>query len=393
MSSELNDIQRSLIDHIPNYFIFWKDLEGKYLGCNKAFAELAGQKSPKDLLGKTDYDYWPKNESDAFVANDKLVIASMKPQLNIEEPQTTPWGEKIVLSTTKVPFTDKQGNLQGLLGICENVTPQKEAAQKIVEANEKLKRANKVKSEFIRNISHDIRTPLGGIQLILQALSDNNIPTSEISEYACLGLDSSKKLMELFDQVIEVSEKEYFDFEDTVIKFDLYKLLQDLRQTYDIVAKHKGLVLDTECAENVARYWEGKHVRLHRILMNLLSNAFKFTNKGYVKLSVAIAQEEGEKTLLHFSVTDTGIGIPEENHEAIFEPFSRLHPSFENQYKGSGLGLHLVKDYVEKMGGEIYVKSQECQGSIFTCIIPFKRCLDEYTILCASDNASQQVQR
>lgn len=370
-SAQLN-LQQSIIDHIPNHYIFWKDKNSVYLGCNAALAHALGLKSSSEIVGKTDFDLpTTKEESEKYRADDKEVMNSKKAKLNIEEPQTLPDGTKRILLTSKVPLFDQKGNVYGVLAIYSDITQQKLNEQNLIEAHHKIEQTSKVKAEFIRNISHDIRTPLSGIQQTMQALSNNKIPEEQISEYAFSAWEASNKLMELFDQIIDVSKKEHFDFEDRVVKFDLYKLLQELRETYEVVAKHKGLELSIENSAQVPQYLLGKNLRLHRVLMNLLGNALKFTEKGSVKLVIEKSQEKGENVVLRFSVIDTGIGIPEDKYETIFEPFTRLTPSFQGQYPGSGLGLHVVKDYVKKMQGEIYLESEPGHGSMFSCVIPF----------------------
>lgn len=367
-------LQTSIIDHIPNHYIFWKDKNSVYLGCNTALASSLGLKSTTEIVGKTDFDLpTKKEESVAYRADDKQVMDSKQPKLNIEEPQTLPDGTKRILLTSKVPLLDENGESQGIVAIYSDITQQKLNELKLMESNQKLEKLSQVKSEFIRNISHDIRTPLAGIQQILRAIHDGTLPEEDFAEMAFSGWEASNKLMDLFNQIIDVSKKENFDFEDRIVKFDLYKLLKELYKTYEVVAKHKGLKLEIEYSENVPHYLKGKHWRLHRILLNLLGNALKFTEKGSVKLLVEKSQESNDDIILRFSVIDTGIGISKEKHEAIFEPFSRLNPAYQNKYQGSGLGLHVVKDYVEKLKGEIYVESDVGEGSMFTCILPFKR--------------------
>lgn len=367
-------LQKSIIDHLPNHFIFWKDKNSVFLGCNQTFATGAHLNSPADVIGKTDYDLpWSKEESDRYILDDQQVMASKQPKLNIEEPQTLPNGKKIILSTSKMPLFDTDGDVCGILAIYSDITEQKLNEIKLLEANKKLEKSHQAKSEFIRNISHDIRTPLSGIQQTVRAISDGRIPEEEIPEFAFAAWEASNKLMNLFNQIIDVSKNEHFDFEDQIVKFDLYDLLENLNETYKVVAKHKHLVFEIEYSDSMPRYLLGKHLRLHRILMNLVGNALKFTEKGSVRLVVEEAQHADDKCVVRFSIIDTGIGIPVEKQDVIFEPFTRLTPSFQGQYPGSGLGLHVVKEYVEKMQGEIYVESAPGEGAMFTCILPFKR--------------------
>ncbi len=367
----------TIINNVP-HFLVWKNTNSVFLGCNKKFADTLGLKSPEDIIGKTDYDFpWTEEQRAAYVADEKEIIRTGKPKLDYEETQTQKDGSTRVMLVSKVPMYDERNRISGVLIIYSDITERKHLEENLKKAKEESERANKAKSEFIRNISHDVRTPLAGIQQATRLIAEGKTPEADSAEYAYAAWEASKKLMGLFNQIIDVSKKEYFDFEDRIVKFDLYKLLQGLRETYEVVAKHKKLKLEIECAEDVPNYLLGKHLRLHRVLMNLLGNALKFTEKGSVRLLVEKAQESDDKILLRFSVIDTGIGISEEKHDAIFEPFSRLNPSFEGQYPGSGLGLHVVKDYVQKMQGEIYVESEEGHGSIFTSILPFKRSILE----------------
>lgn len=370
---EARYLQDSLIDLIPNYFIFWKDKQSVYLGCNAAYATHAGLKSADAIINKTDYDLpWSRKESDAYRLDDQCVMKSRLPKLNIVEPQTLADGKKIVLLTSKVPLINNKGDVYGILGIYFDITEQKNAEQKLIDTNKKLEMAIRSKSEFIRNISHDILTPLSGIQQITRMIAEGNVVKEDIPKYAFQASEASTQLMNLFDQIIVVSKEENFDFEDKIVKFDLYHLLEDLKKTYSIVAQHKALQLDIEYKEDIPRYLLGKQQRLHRVLLNLLGNALKFTEEGNVKLLVENPKNTDNTIILRISVIDTGIGIPADKHDAIFEPFSRVQPSYQGQYMGSGLGLHIVKEYIEKMQGEIYLESEPGHGSIFTFIVPFK---------------------
>lgn len=367
-------LQDSIIDHIPNHYIFWKDRNSVYLGCNTALALSVGLKSSAEIVGKTDFDLpTTKEESEFYRKIDKEVMESGQSRLNIEEPQTLSDGTKRILLTSKVPLFNDNDEVYGVLAIYSDITQQKLVEQNLIEANKKLEQAIQVKSEFIRNISHDIRTPLSGIQQATQMIAEGKIPEIEIKEYANSAWEASKKLMDLFNQIIDATKKEDFAFEDRVIKFDLHKLIEDLDKTYQIVARSKDVTLDINCANDVPQYLLGMNLRLHRILMNLLGNALKFTEKGKVKLHIAKMRDIDDKVILKFSIIDTGIGIPEDQFGTIFEKFTKLKTSFQGHYTGYGLGLFVVKEYVEIMQGEIYVDSKPGQGTTFSCILPFKK--------------------
>jgi len=375
--------QDSLIDHLPNHYIFWKDRNSVYLGCNKALAAALGFKSSTEIIGKTDFDLpTTKEESEAYRADDCQVMRSKIPKSNIEEPQTLADGKKRILSTSKVPLFDEKGKVYGVLAIYSDITHQKLIEQDLLETNKKLEQTLKAKSEFVRNISHDIRTPLSGIQQATHLIAQGETAKEDIAEYAFAAWEASNELMALLNQIIDVSNKEAFDFEDKSVKFDLYQLVDALNKTYQAIAQNKGISLTINYSPKVPQYLIGKNMRLHRILLNLLGNALKFTEHGKVKLEIKATQQSKEKVTLQFSVIDTGIGIPKEKFGEIFEKFTRLHPSYQGQYPGCGLGLHVVKEYVEKLRGEIYVKSEIGHGSVFTCLVTFKcpRVADERPI-------------
>lgn len=355
---------------------YWVDREGTVLGCNNMQATLYGLTSPEDLIGKNIYYLgellgWPNDICEKVRKNDLEVMSTGK-NISFEEEALINGQHKVFLSY-KTPLTDEKGSVLGVFGFSIDITDRKKSEIAVQNALKMAKDANTTKTEFIRNMSHDIRTPLSGIQQTMRAISEGKIPEPDIPGYAFSAWEASKKLMELFNKIIDVSKNETFDFEDTVVKFDLYDLLIGLQKTYSVIALHKKIDFMIEHTPNVPQYLLGKHFRLHRILMNLLGNALKFIEKGSVRLLVEKADESDGSVVLRFSVIDTGPGISQDKHAMIFEPFSRLTPSFTGQYPGSGLGLHIVKEYVNKMQGEIYLESSLGEGAMFTCVLPFKR--------------------
>ena len=173
------ELQESILNQLPNYFIFWKDTEGKYLGCNHAFAKLAGQKTPEELIGKCDYDYWSKDESTSYVADDNQVMKTLKPKLNIEEQQTTPWGERIILYTSKAPLIDEKGEVYGILGISCDVTQEKLIEENVRETNLKLENICEAFTEIVSAVNPDIQAHLSEILQNSQIISENITPNAK----------------------------------------------------------------------------------------------------------------------------------------------------------------------------------------------------------------------
>ena len=225
--------------------------------------------------------------------------------------------------------------------------------------------ANQAKSEFLMNMSHDFRTPVSGIstmsKFIFEKLKDEK--TKELQK---LVVDSSAQLMEIIDQILGyyqlLHDKKQFSSE----KIDIVKLLEDMVSFMSAKVKEKGLSVSVECAYP-AVYCVGDSVMLHRVLLNVFSNAIKFTDEGYVKIKVCKADDENK---IMVEIADSGIGMESSQLESIFEPFYRVESPFTAKYSGIGLGLSHVKLIVEKLRGSVSIKSTPGTGTVFNLIFP-----------------------
>ncbi|MCD6056072.1 MAG: two component system histidine kinase [Gammaproteobacteria bacterium] len=389
-----------VLSRLPSY-IFWKDRDCTYLGCNKTYSDSVGLPSPREIIGKTDYDLpWSKEESDAYRADDQEVMRMNRPKINFEEAQTTAEGKKITLLTSKVPLTDDNGEVIGILGIYNDITELKSAQNLLIEAKDKADIANKAKSEFIANMSHDLRTPMTGVLGMIEILRDTikkaaNLikPNStlslddyrstfetlliQIEEYASIAKTSSVTLINFFNEILEVLQLETTRSLPKPAIFNLPNLIQKNVDLFLSMATHKKITLSYRIAESVPIYVESIYSYLDRCLSNLIGNGLKFTEKGYVKILVTLEDEKktykaGDFTTIVIRVMDSGIGIPNDKFDTIFENFSRLTSSYDGIYPGTGLGLYTVKRYVEAMGGEIKVNSEIGKGSCFTLRLSLK---------------------
>ncbi len=398
LEQENNQYVEQLIDHVP-HFLFWKDINSVFLGCNRNFARSAGLITPKDIIGKTDYDLPWFEQAALYQKDDKNVIASSQPKLDIEEEQTTFDGKKIVLLTSKVPLLASTGEPCGVIGIYTDITELK-------KAKEKAEVASKAKSEFIANMSHDLRTPMSGIlgalensHNILKTLLPQLIDHAEItdtpsfrneliqklkiiSEFSKGGYESSRALMDLFNDILQTLQLESGRKQPVLSKsFDLPALIQRTINLSKLIALEKKLNLSLEIADRVPRYVHSLPHPLSRTLLNIINNALKFTKQGTVTVQIDLVEKEdkkpvthipGDQIILRFRVTDTGMGIPKDKFETIFEPFTLLIPAYRGLYQGSGLGLYAVKRYVEQMQGHIDLESELGKGSCFTVTLPLK---------------------
>lgn len=366
-------MQNSIIDSIPNHFIFWKDKNSVYLGCNEAFASSLGLDSTSQIIGKTDYDLpTTKEQSDAYRTDDKLVMESIKPKLNIEENQTLANGENRTLSTTKVPLFDGQGSVYGVLAIYSDITERKKMEFSLEKAKNEAEIANRAKTEFIANMSHDIRTPLNGM-VGMSKLLQNKIQGVEERQYVDWLNESTEQLLELLNSILDVvSADNISELNLREESFDLRKSIQCIVDLEFPALKMKNLELTIEIDDEVPAYIHGDRSKLYSILLNLLGNSIKFTEAGHIKIRVKLLGEISEKMQLEFSVIDTGIGIHDELQDKIFDRFYRANPSGKGGPSGFGVGLHVAQKYVELLGGKLKVLSQLGSGSTFYFVLSMK---------------------
>jgi two-component system, OmpR family, aerobic respiration control sensor histidine kinase ArcB len=357
------DFIHDLLDQIPAA-IFWKNTESVFLGCNKYFADFAALPSAADIVGKMDYQLpWGAFQGDLYVQDDQQIIASKQAKIGIEELQTLANGDEIVLLTNKLPLFSKQGKVVGVLGIYHDITTRKKMELALEKAKNKAELANRVKMEFIANMSHDIRTPLNGV-VGMSKLLENKVRDPEQKQYARWINESGEQLLSLLNSILDVVSSENISERDAREElFDLRECIQDIIQLERPTSILKGLDLRIDIEESVPQYIVSDRTKLHRVLLNLLGNAIKFTQQGHVCVEIKCLQTQDKKVCLRFAVIDTGIGIPEEHQKSVFDRFFRGSPSYKGVYSGYGVGLHIVQSYVKLLGGEIKLTSQADIGT------------------------------
>ncbi|WP_218814136.1 ATP-binding protein [Rickettsiella endosymbiont of Dermanyssus gallinae] len=364
-----------LLKRLPVH-VFWKDKEGEYLGCNELFAHNLGLASVEAVIGKTDYDFPVKKEdSDAYRRDDKEVMESRIPKLNIEEEQTFPDGKKIYLLTSKVPVVDKNNEVIGILGVYNDITEKKKAEQALKLAKEKAEVANEAKTEFLENMRHDIRTPLSGIVGCAHLIQTQSNNPKKVAEYATDLVDSSNALLEFLNKILESIQIATGEIPLLKKKFSLYKILDQVVRLNKPQADVKNLNLHFDYDENIPPYLLGDPIRIQRITLELVTNALKYTDKGEIKVSTRLIENKKREVIIELCVSDTGMGIPRDKHHEIYTRFTRLTPSYQGIYPGTGLGLSVVKQFIDELGGEIQLDSQPNQGSTFRCFIPLQEAL------------------
>ncbi len=356
-------ILRTMIDNVPD-LMYVKDRESRFLVANDSVAQIMGGKTPDDLLGRNDFDFYPKEIAMPFYQDEQLLFHSGEVLLAREESCTDPQGNTVHLLTTKVPLRDQNGDVVAIVGIGRNITRRKEVEARLELARKEAEAASRAKSEFLANMSHEIRTPLNGI-LGMTELTLGTSLTSEQRDYLDTVKLSSDALLNVINDILDFSKIEAGKVELEAVAFDLRDAIEATMKTLSLHADEKNLELLCEIAPGVPDIVLGDHNRLRQIMVNLVGNATKFTTVGEVSLKVQVESQDEKDCVLHFTVTDTGIGIPPEKHKSIFESFSQADSSTTRHYGGTGLGLTISARLVALMGGNIWVESEVGRGSQF----------------------------
>lgn len=258
------------------------------------------------------------------------------------------------------------------------------------KANEAVKKSAMIKEQFLANMSHEIRTPLNAIKGFSRLLHQTTL-TEEQQKFSDIIEDSSNNLLNLVNDILDIAKIEAGKMTVEQKEFDLKRMLQTLQSMFLNTAKEKQLDFTWQIEEGVPQFLQGDPDRIYQILVNLVSNAFKCTKKGFVKVCVSKSLENVKEIALQFKVEDSGVGIPLKKQELIFERFQQAGNSEGNIHRGTGLGLAIVKDMLALLGGSISVKSVEGEGSIFTVQLPFTKNTVENNFVTSFDATANSV--
>lgn len=345
------------------------DTEGGIMKAYPRFCDMTGYRN-EELVGKS--------AADIFLPLEYLPILEQqakdreKGKAGVYEVELIKKNkERIWVLISGAPITDLNGNLVGSVGIHYDVTHEKNLQRDLDLARQRAEDAQEAEKQFLANMSHEMRTPLNAIIGMSHLLYDT-MPTEEQYEYLSVLRNSAEILRGLITDVLDLAKIRTGNLEVQEKEFDLVGLVKSITKSFQLRVEDRPLSITCKIDPNLTKMMIGDDLLLNQILMNLIGNAEKFTPEGKILIDVKIIEREDNKLKLRFSVKDTGIGIPKDKLEIIFQSFRQVDGDIRRRFGGTGLGLAITKQIIEIQGGSIEVKSIENKGSIFTFDLYFK---------------------
>ena len=342
------------------------DRDGVLTEVNKAFLKCWGYESKEEVVGKP----IPHFLADPAKAEEIVAALVRSGQWEGDYSARRKDGSLFVAHGLATVVRDENGEIVGFQSSVLDITERKRTEALLAEAKEAAESANRAKSEFLANMSHEIRTPINGIMGMAQLLEYTRLSNDQ-REYLDAIRNSSDSLLALVNDVLDLSKIEAGMLELERREFSLRGCVSDVVKSQISLIHAKGLAIRVEIPATVPDNLTGDPLRLKQILLNLVGNAVKFTERGGITLAVGVEARQDDSAQFRFAVADTGIGIKPEVIERIFAPFSQADASTTREFGGSGLGLSICTRLAALMGGTIGVESREGAGSTFHVRIPF----------------------
>lgn len=359
---------QSFVEHTPAAVAMF-DQQLRYVAVSQRWYQDY-QLGERDIIGEHHYDVFPEiremREWQDIYQRCLAGAIERREDSFVRADGHTDW-----LRWEARPWYDQNGAIGGIIMFTELITEQKRIQEALVQAKEVAETATRAKSEFLANMSHEIRTPMNAIVGMADLLGETSL-TDEQGKYVRIFRNAGQNLMTLLNDILDLSKVEAKQVELERIHFDLQDVIDNVIDLLALRARDKNVEPTCYVSPAVPRFLFGDPTRLQQILVNLVGNAIKFTEQGSIEMRVVPNPAISEPGALLFSVTDTGIGIPPDKLESIFESFTQAHASTARKYGGTGLGLAICKQLATLMDGRIWAESTVGQGSTISCTLRFE---------------------
>jgi PAS domain S-box-containing protein len=357
---------KNLVEDI-NDLVWEVDTEDRFTFVNSRSEDFLGLE-PEEVIGSKCSDYLKESDKQRYKETFLRTYRDHSPYKQSVFTYIRSDGSESIWESSGKPIFNDENVFMGFRGISRDITERKQAEIAIMQAKEKAEQSDALKSAFLANMSHEIRSPMNSIVGFAKLLEDSDISKDERMEYSAIINSKSKQLLNLINDIIDISKIESGIIETNPKHFNLNNLLRVIKSDFSKNASEKNLSFDiyTGLRDDKAVFYCDP-LRIKQLLTNLVSNAIKFTDHGGVKLGYKIKDQN-----IEFFVKDTGIGIEKEKQEIIFKRFMQVDNSFTRQFGGTGLGLALVKEIVDHLKGSIKLESEPGKGSTFYVTLPCK---------------------
>jgi two-component system sensor histidine kinase/response regulator len=360
------ELFRFLLETTPDQ-VYFKDRQGRFIRVSRAVAEFLEVPSPEQVVGKTDFDLLAPDTAQAAADDERQIIESGQPLIGKVEKVVHPDGRVTWDYTTKLALKNSQGEIIGICGINKDFTAIKELENALTAARREAEEANRAKSQFLADMSHEIRTPLNSVIGFANVLLKNrsgNMTAADISFLERIAANG-KHLLSLINNILDLAKVEAGKVELEITDVNLPKLVTEVAAQLEGQFQGRNVRLLTELPAGMTPI-RADWTRLKQIIINLMANALKFTEHGSVTVVVVVDSKTQEPVRL--DIIDTGIGIPEDKLEKVFQAFQQQDAATERKYGGTGLGLTITRSLCELMGYRIEVRSQVGVGSTFSVL-------------------------
>ena len=359
------ELTEQILDQLP-IPVFLKDRQGRFVRFNRQFQQFY-QLTREQLMGASIEHFtapeWARvtEQEDETAWRTGLMVSSERRVTEVDPP--------IDLVVNRIVITS--GGESYLLGFSIDVSEQRAARDAMQRAVESAQAASQAKSDFLANMSHEIRTPMNGILGMTELVLESDLDAEQRDDIGLVKA-SAGALLNIVNDILDFSKIEAGKLDLEEVSFDPRTLVHETLRSMALRAQQKGLDLACVIPPELPRFMKGDPGRLRQVLINLLGNAIKFTQQGSVTVTLTLGADVDERCDVEFAVTDTGIGIPLEKQQLIFEAFSQVDGSTTRQFGGTGLGLTICRRLVILMQGDLQVSSEPGKGSTFRFSVPLR---------------------